>query len=160
VVLLLLAMVASVVTVRVRSMLHRSTLADVLRQARYVDTLCRTYARENDRPTTLVVNADAGSLRRLRQDGEAAGQEWAVPASWRITRVLTPRHDRKAGEAPVGFSRRGVSPSYAVRFSRSETASHGNWVVFAGLTGVAAETDDDDYASDILRSEADGHDAR
>lgn len=160
VVLLLLAMVVSVVTIRVQSMLQRSTLADILRQARYVDTLCRTYAHEHDQPVVMVIDLDGGTLRRLIRDGQEAGEDWALPNSWRITRVLTPQHDRKAGEVPVGFCRQGVSPTYAVRFSRSTEDAYGNWVIFAGLTGVAMETDNDDYASNILRTEASGLDAR
>ncbi len=158
VVLLILAIAAAAVTLRVHGPMRRARLDDVIAQVQQYDHLTRQWAREHDRPAQLVVDLSAGRLSRADEAGRATGSKpLELGSDWAITRLRIGREDVSGGQVSVHCSRAGLTPTYAMEL----TAPGGRrvWLLFAGLTGWAERVDDEAEVQDILAAAAERHDA-
>jgi len=149
VVLLIAAIAAAAVTLRVRAPLRRARMKDLVGQIAAFDRLTRAYAGEHDRPLRLVVDMAGRQLRRTDERAtEALGRPLELPSGWTIGRLLIGGRDVTAASAAISFSRRGLSRSYALLIEHE--AGPKQWILLAGLTGELIEADDEDRIRDIL----------
>ena len=68
-VILVLAIIAGSVTLRMAATVQRARMEDVVGRIEQFDRLARVHVREHDRPLRLVVNISAGTIRRTDPRG-------------------------------------------------------------------------------------------
>jgi len=142
-VIVLVALVAGAVTLRVRGTMRRATLAQTVDEWAGFDRLTRVLAESRRRPMSLVIDMGLGEVSRLDSDGVTeVGAALAVPAELTIAEVRLADGRRGWGRADVPCSARGLSPSYAVCLEDDRGGRR--WVLFAGLTGQRIEVDSDE----------------
>ena len=151
VVLVIMALIAAVVTLRIQGPLATATESDVADRIRQFDHVTREQARRQGRELRIVFDGGAGQLRRTTASGsETVGQAFRLPGTWRIARVVADGGIELGASVGLAVSAGGLSCSYAVRIE--DDHGRGMWIGFAGLTGEAFETDDDERIQDILGS--------
>ena len=149
VVMLILAIAAAAVSLRVRGPLQQAQMKDLLGQIVQFDYLTRTYARQHDQPVIVSVNLDAGLISRTSADGSrTVGGQLELPSRCRIGQVVLAGEAMDRGSAVIRCSRRGLTRSYAMRIE--ETNGPIQWVVISGLTGDALEPKDETQVKDNL----------
>ena len=157
-VLLIISIVAGAVMLRVQGPLHSTQMRDVIDQVRNFDLPTRSYALEQDRPVHLVVDLAAGELSRTDTQGtQLLGEPLKLPLGCRIARLLVRGEDVSTGSIAIGFSRLGLSPSYAVLLEGP--GNRRQWILVAGLSGEIVEIDDEQEVQNILDAAGQGVDA-
>lgn len=144
-VLVILAVAAAAVTLRMEAPMRNAQMADVIDEIAAFDDLTRSFARRHDRAVRLVVDTSAGRLSRHGEgDVEQLGTPLELPDGYRIARLLTRSEDVSAGSVSIRCSERGLTPTYAMRIAGP--ADRSCWVVIAGLTGetVRLENNEDE----------------
>lgn len=140
--LLILAIIAGAVTLRSRSLLGRARLADLVDRIGEFDHLARVYARRQDRPVRIVVELDAGRLRRMdAAEAETLGEELVLPEGCRIVRLRVGDRTAWGHSVSITCSRRGLTPTWAMLLE--DRAGRRRWVLLAGLSGQMTATDDE-----------------
>ena len=151
VVLTIIAVVAAAVTLRIQGPLGRARQRDVVESIGAFDHTTRVAAREQDRPLRLVIDAEAGELRRADGDGRLLESgRLRLPDGFRFERLLLRGADADAGFAGVSMvpcSRHGLTPSYALLL---DCGGVRRWLLVAGLTGTVVEVADEDEARQTL----------
>ena len=143
VVLLIVAILAGVVTLRLQGPLHRAEMRDVIERIAFFDHLTRVHAREHDRPLRLVVDIVAGDITRNYGDSiEQAGAPFELPRGCEFTKLYVGGDQISAGSTSMICSRRGITPTYALQVEHDTGLRQ--WILVAGLTGDAVEVSDED----------------
>ena len=148
VVLLIMAIVAGAVTMKMYSPLARAKLGDIVGQIRQFDAQTREYARQQDCSVRLVLDVNNGEIRRENRQGEELGTALVLPERFSIRRVWLAGDALFAGSASIGISRSGLSKTYAL--SLEDSTGQKRWILLAGLTGQAVELESDAQIQDIF----------
>ena len=151
---LLLALLASAVTLSFGAPLRRARAAQAVDQIRSIDSAARQAARRFNRPMTLSIDLDSGELEcRDSTRGGAAMFRAALPASHRIEEVRTPGQRVNGGGETLQISPGGYSRSYAIRLP-------GAWIMVSGLSGQLRVIDDENQIDSIFSALPPRNDAR
>ena len=154
--LLILAVIAGTVTLRLQGPTGRARLKDAVGRIGMFDSLTRRLALEHDRPLRLVVDLSRSELRRTSDD-EPAGTPLELGGDCTIERLLIRDKDISGGSASITCSRRGLTPSYAILVG-GPTGKQ--WLLFCGLTGEILETDDEEEIREVLAATGARNDPR
>ena len=158
IVLLILAIAAATVTLRVQGPMHSARMRDVIGQIGQFDRLTRTYARQHDQPVLMMVDPSANRLSRLAGcKCEPIGRPMELPDGFTIARLVVGSRHVGAAAAAIQCSRRGFGPSYAILLEGP--GDQRRWVLLTGLGGELLEPNDDSEVRDILAATAPGPDA-
>lgn len=160
VVLVIIALVTSIVAVRLQIPLQTAQLENAIRQVAFVDSQTRAHAREVSTACQIVYQLDHGQVFAQARGGHGARRfAFSLPGPLRLKQVWCPLLDHGTGRVQIDVSARGTSSTYAVCIEIPQSASR--WLLFSGLTGqVLYPQDDADVHQilDILRaSRADTH---
>ena len=150
VVLLILAIVAGAVTLRMQAPLYNARMRDVVDGISQFDHLTRTAAKEQDRPLRLVIDLDENFLTRADGRGKELDiPPFRIPKGFRIKTLLVRHREISGGKAMVRCSRKGLLPSYALAITSGKRTQ---WILFTGLTGHRILLTDEGQIREILRS--------
>ena len=148
-VLLLVAIAAAVVTVRMSGPAERMRMRDAADRVAQFDRASRAYALEHDESLRLVIDLSADEIARTDADGEeVSGRPLRMPGGWSIARLIINGEEAGVGSASVSVSRRGLTPSYAVLLTGP--ADRSQWILVTGLGGEVVALDDENQLRDIL----------
>ncbi len=155
VVLLILAISAAAVALRIHEPLGRARLDELVAEIGEFDALTRRYARENDRSVRLLVDLGAGRMGRSDEGGgEELGRSLELPGRARIARLWIGEREIGIGAASIGCSRRGLTPSYAMVLE--DEAGRKRWILVAGLSGQVIELESDEEVRNVLETLREG----
>lgn len=150
-VLLVLALVAGAVTLRVRPILARMDARACLDEMAGFDRLSRAFAREQGRPVLLLFDLAEGRVRRTSEDGrEALGQALDLGPGWRLAEIRLVGRSYRSGRVSVSISGRGLGPTYAVALEGA--GGERRRFLVAGLTGQVMEAETDKEVDDAFRA--------
>jgi len=154
VVLVIMAVVAGAVTLRLEGPLKRASMRELVDCVAGFDRLTRVWAREQDRPVTIVVDMAEGELSRVALDGKdeatAVGSALVLPERFEVAEVRTVLGRNEGGRAEIPCSRRGFSASYALCLE--DDSGMRQWILFAGLTGQMIQADDERQVQTIFEA--------
>jgi prepilin-type N-terminal cleavage/methylation domain-containing protein len=157
-VLLILAVVAAAVTLRSHVLLGRAEGKDLVERIGQFDHLTRVYARRHDRAVRIVVDLDAGRLRRTdAAETETLGEALVLPEGTRIVRLRVRDQEMYSHSVSITCSRRGLTPTWAMQLE--DANGRRQWLLLAGLSGRMVTTDNDDEIHRILAALGRGPDA-
>ena len=157
-VLLIAALAAGAVTLRLQGPMHSARMQDVAERIATFDRLSRTYAREHDRPVLLVMDLNESRLTRTGEDDSGPlGSPLELPGGCAIRRLMVGRQDIAMGRLSIRISRRGLTPTYGLLLEGP--AGRRQWLLLVGLTGQLVTVNDEDEARDILAATARRRDA-
>ncbi len=157
VVLLILAISAAAVTLRIQRPLGTARMRDLTDAIGHFDRLTRVSAQEQDRPLRIVADLSEGTLRRTDDRGRSLEtRPLRVPKGFEIRRALVRGRETERGEVIIPCSRRGLTPSYALLVVGG---GRQQWVVVAGLTGELVEVGSEKQVREILAMAGAGRDA-
>ncbi len=158
VVLLIMAIAAGAAVLRLDSPAARARMEDVVSEITNCDALVRNYAREHNRRVCLVVDLSENRLKCMDEQKEKRlGAEVKLPSRFSISRVLIGRMDINSGTTTINFTRKGLTPSYAVLLEGKKT--QGRWLFVSGLTGQIVEFDREEDVREIFTQLQKGPDA-
>lgn len=159
-VLLVLALVAGAVTLRVRPILLRMDMRACLDEAAEFDRMSRAIAREHGRPVLLVFDLAEGRVRRTGEDGrERLGEPLDLPPGRRLAEVRLAGRPVRSGCASVSISAAGLGPTYALAIEGRDGTDR-RWLLMAGLTGQVVEAADGKEVDDAFAAIKARNDAR
>lgn len=148
-VLVILAIAAAAVVLRLEGPMRRAQMRDVIGMIAQFDHLTRVHAREHDRPLRLVVDLNGGELGRTDEHGnQAVGAPLRLSSDYTIARLMIREEEISAGTAAVSCSRRGLTPSYAMLLEGK--GGRRQWIVLAGLTGTLVKIENEEEILDIF----------
>ena len=157
-VLVILAILAGAVALRLQGPMSHARMGDVAGAVEAFDHVTRTAAVEQDRPLRMLIDLGAGRLSRLDEDGRPLPvAPLVLPEGFRIARVLVREHDVADGQTTISCSRHGLTPTHALLL---EGQGQRRWLVFAGLARDALGVDDETQAKEILEVASPRRDAR
>jgi len=156
-VLLVAAIAAAAVALRVQTPLRHARLGDATGAIGQFDRMTRRAAREQDRPLRMVVGLSARRLSRTDEHGRVTASAMALPTGVSIERLLVRGQAVTETEVAISCSRRGLMPTYAMLVS---SGGERRWIVVAGLTGETVEVESEQEVREIIEAAAAGHDAR
>jgi len=145
--LVILALAAGVVALRLDGPLARMNVRDALSAMAEFDANTRTWARHQDKPAQIVIDLDAGMLRRQDADGVEIGKSLVLPPACRMEKLALPQAEHTAGNIILPCSRQGRTHSYAIKIRRGERSS---WLLLPGLGGEAMMVENDEEITAIL----------
>ena len=158
-VLLLMALLATGVSLSLKGVLRDAELRNAASQLIQFDRLAREQARRSDRPSQLRFELQAGRVRNIdARTKTVQGRELQLPAGVAIEQVRTARQPRGGADAVVPCSARGQTTSYAVLLRG--VGRQQLWLVVAGLSGTVETVRDDQTVNQTFALLAHGHDAR
>jgi len=153
VVLLILAISAAAVTLRIQGPLHNAQMSDVVERVVEFDLLTRTFARQNDQPVWVCVNLDENRILRSRKEQDAfkeCGQPMTLPEGFSISRLMLRENDCEHGSVTIRFSRRGLGPSYVLRLTGP--GDREQWILITGVGGQLVQITNEEEARNILEA--------
>jgi len=145
--LVILALAAGVVALRLDGPLARMNVQDALSAVAEFDANTRTWSRSQDKPAHIVIDLDAGTLRRQDTDGVEIGKSLTLPSACRMEKLALPRAEHTTGKIILPCSRQGRMHSYAVKIRRGERSG---WLLLPGLGGEALMMENDEEVTAIL----------
>ena len=151
VVLLILAISAAAVTLRIQGPLHNAQMSDVVERVAEFDLLTRTFARENDQPVWVCVNLDKNQLQRSRKEQDTykeCGSAMTLPDGFSISRLMLRDNDYEHGSVMIRFSRLGLGPSYVLRLIGPSDREQ--WILVTGVGGQLVQITNEEEARNIL----------
>jgi len=150
-VLLILAMVAGAVTLRVQPIFARMDAEGCLDAVADFDRLSRSFAREQNRSLLLVFDFADGSLRRMSEDGrETLGQTLPLASGWHFAEVRLAGTLIRSGSVSLRLSDQGLGPTYAVSI-RNRNGQIRRLLV-AGLSGQVMEAATQQEVDDAFKA--------
>ncbi len=153
-VLMVMAVVAGAVTLRLEGPLKRASMRELVDSVAGFDRLTRVWARQQGRPVTIVIDMAGGELSRVALDNRdgttAVGSALVLPERFRVTEVRTALGRNQGGRMEIPCSRRGLSASYALCLQDDRGTRQ--WILFAGLTGQMIQVDDERQVQTIFES--------
>ena len=133
-VLLIAAIAAGAVAIRLGGPLAQTSLEDAVGQIAQADQLARAYARQHGRPLVLVYQVDRNRVfRQEADDRRPSGGVLELPRSIRLRRVIAEGRELASGQAELAVSRQGYSPTYGLELMTDKGRQV--WLLAAGLTG-------------------------
>lgn len=153
VVLLILAISAAAVTLRIQGPLHNAQMSDVVERVAEFDLLTRTFARENDQPVWICVNLDENQLQRSRKEQDTykeCGRAMTLPDGFSLTRLMLGEKEYDHGAVTIRFSRQGLGPSYVLRLSGP--GGREQWIFMTGVGGQLVQIKNEEEARNILEA--------
>jgi prepilin-type N-terminal cleavage/methylation domain-containing protein len=148
VVLLILALLAGAVALRLESPLRRARLEDLAQTIVAFDHLSRVYARQHDRSVRIEVDLAQGRLRRTDTRGQDLGTALELPDGYRVARLMVRGQDYRTGSVALLCSRLGLTPTYGLLLEGP--AGRRQWILLAGLTGETLELETEDDVRAVL----------
>jgi prepilin-type N-terminal cleavage/methylation domain-containing protein len=106
VVLLILAIAAGAVALKVAGPLSRVEFDAVADRISQFDALTRRYATEHDRPVGLLVDLSNGRISRIDGDGAQLGGELDLPEGVRIAAVIVAGRRIATGRVSIALRAR------------------------------------------------------
>lgn len=153
VVILVLAVIAGAVTLRMAASVQRARMDDVIGRIEQFDRLARVHTREHDRPLRLVVDMTAGTFQRTDARGsDEPCPPLVLPDGYRIARLLVKAHAATSGSVSITCSRLGLTPSYALGIEGP--AGQRKWLLVTGLSGRFVECESEEKTRNILAATA------
>ncbi|MBN1941688.1 MAG: prepilin-type N-terminal cleavage/methylation domain-containing protein [Phycisphaerae bacterium] len=153
VVLLILAISAAAVTLRIQGPLHNAQMGDVVERVAEFDLLTRTFARENDQPVWVCVDLNKNQLRRSRREEDQykeCGRAMTLPEGFSLSRLMLSQKEYDHGEITIRYSRRGLGPSYVLRLTGP--GEREQWVLMTGVGGQLVQIENEEEARNILEA--------
>ncbi len=158
-VLLLMALLATAVTLSLKGVLRDAELRNAASQLIQFDRLAREQARRSNRPSQLHFEPQARRVRSVDvRTQKAQGRELQLPAGVSIEQVRTAWQARDDIDVVVPCSARGQTGSYAVLLRGA--GQRRLWLVVTGLSGTTETERDDHTVNQTFALLANGHDAR
>ena len=151
VVLLILAISAAAVTLRIQGPLHNAQMSEVVERVAEFDLLTRTFARENDQPVWVCVNLDENRLQRSRKEQDSfkeCGTAMTLPDGFSLARLIVGEKDYGSGSVTIRFSRQGLGQSYVLRLTGP--GDREQWILMTGVGGQMVQIKDEAEARNIL----------
>ena len=146
VVLLVLAILAAVVAIKLEGPAGQARMTDVADRIAAMDSTVRGIAETRDKPLRLVIDLDEGRLHAT--DGRNdVGSPCVLPDRFCIGAVRTRDGERNAGTVDIPVSRLGLTPTYAVRLEGP--GGRKQWILVAGLSGERVEIDESELRTII-----------
>jgi len=145
--LVILALAAGVVALRLDGPLARMSVRDALSAVGEFDAATRTWARHQDKPAQIVIDLDTGTLLRQDADGQKIGKPLTLPSACRMEKLALPHAEHTTGKIILPCSRQGRTHSYAIKIRRGD---RGGWLLLPGLGGEAMVMENDEEVTTIL----------
>jgi len=158
IVLLILAIAAAAVVLRVQGPMQRAEMRRIVDAVEQFDGTTRLAARRQDRSLRLVIDLSRGRLTRTQPDGGIVNATpLEMPSGVSIGKVIVRDRQIRSGTVSIACSRQGWTPSYAMRLDGDDGR---RWILFAGMTGAVVNVDDEKQVRDILAMAVDEPAAR
>jgi len=142
VVIMIVAITAAAVTLRLEGPLRRAGMRDVVEAVASFDRLSRAYAREHDRSVRVVVDTVRGQLVRTdASSGGVVGAPVKLPPEYRIAKVWVRGRAAADTQTTIPCSRLGLMPTYALLLHGPGRRRQA--LLFAGLSGELLRLDDE-----------------
>ena len=149
VVLMIVAISAAVVTLRIDGPMHRAQMEDVVGRVAQFDRLTREYARQHDRALRLVVHVGDREIRRTNaRELENLGASLILPGGFRIEQMRLRGEVAADRRSSLACSRHGLTPTYALQLRGP--GGELRWIVFAGLTGELIDVEEEWQVQEIF----------
>ena len=166
IVLLLIAVTATITMVSLGSFASQSRMEDVLSSIESFDHLSRQQALRSERSTQIVIDLDEQTIRQAGSNRVgASGSSLRIPSGFRLVSVrLLELDDLKQGDRDrvgdgqftLACSPLGYTASYAVSVRRENgngvATSTSVWIVFAGLTGHSQRITNEEQLNALVES--------
>ena len=156
VVILIMAIVAAAVTIRIQTPMRHARIEDAAGTIGQFDRMTRLAAREQDRPLRMVLGLPARELKRTDEHGGPAGMPIALPTGVTVEQLLVRGQAASGTQVAISCSSRGLTPTYAMLVS---SGGQRRWIVVAGLTGEVVEVESDQEVRRIIETTASRSDA-
>ncbi len=156
-VLLIMAIVAAAVTLRMQGPLRQSQTAEVIDRIRAFDEITRTYARQQDQTLQVMVDMSANKLGRTNSAGQAVGAGLELPKGCSFNSVSLATDRAHGGKALLVCGNTGYTPTYCLEVQDAQRQRH--WLLFAGLSGEMKVYESQNAAQQVLAALS-GSDAR
>jgi prepilin-type N-terminal cleavage/methylation domain-containing protein len=157
-VLLIIAIAAAAVTLRVQGPMGHARMRDAVDAIGQFDRTTRQAARAQDRPLWLTVDLAAGTIRRVTDSGrEADGAVLSLPDGFAMERLLVRGQETGDSARALTCSRSGLVPTYALLL---RGGGERRWLVVAGLTGELLEVAGEGEARELVAATGPGRYAR
>lgn len=159
VVLVLLALLAGVATMRLALPYRQARLGDVVQRIRVMDEQVRFRAARCDQAVWLVCDFDSNAIcAEVSGDERVAHLRCVLPRAIALGRVRLVGRIHDGGRMTIPVAADGQTASYAVRLDVGQRP--GPWLFFAGISGqmtvLESETDVDElFAFPEGRADAD-----
>ena len=148
VVLLIAAIAASAVTLRMRRPLQTAKARNLAGAIGQFDRVTRVAAQQQDRPLVIRIDPAGGVLVRTDHAGRRLETPpLRLPKGFRITELWIQRRRSVEQRHSIPISRQGLSPSYAMLIIGD---GHRQWIATAGLTGLSFQPETDAQARDMF----------
>lgn len=135
-VVVLMGLLATVVAVSLGDLRRQARLEEMIERVQLMDAAMRAHARRFNAPQRLVVDLDAGELRReAAADGEALGRSLRLPGPVHLTALRTAGGRFTERSVAVPCSGQGRTPSYALTLAGPDGGQR--QILFIGTTGRA-----------------------
>ncbi len=152
IVLLILAVVAGAVVLRIGPKPGRAALADITDRVLFFDHNSRVLTRQRGEPINMVFNLAVCSARCEDKNGKRLVENsMELPARCSIAKLMTAGRQFTSSSVSIHCSPLGLSPSYAVLL---EAGDWRQWVLISGLTGQPTKVQDEKQVKAILQLEA------
>ena len=149
-VVLIIAVAAAAVTLRVQRPLRNAQMADVIGAIGQFDFTTRSAAQSQDRPLRMVMDLGGGSVSLTDADGKALTDAAVrMPEGFALARVLVRAQSATGGSMTIPCSAAGYTPTYAVNITGGGAS---RWLVVAGLTGQVLEVENEAKASQLVQA--------
>jgi type II secretory pathway pseudopilin PulG len=148
-VVLIMAIAAGVVVLRVEGPMNNARMRDVVDQVSAFDSLSRARAVEQDAAVRMTIDSGAGLLKWAAANAkESFSPAVRLPDGYAVREVRVRGNRVEGATADIVFSRLGLSPSYAVLLEGP--GGRRQWMLFAGLTGQMVEASDETEITNIF----------
>jgi len=135
---------------------RRAAQADVVSTIAHLDHTARLAAQRTGEATRLRFDLERGRVQVVRGDDHAEPRTVALPAGFRLDRMLLQGADAAAsvdvdertyGTVDVPMATSGFSVTYAVLLMSNDETT---WLVFTGLTGQLNQVTDEDELDNLF----------
>ena len=151
VVLLVLAITAGAVALRVAGPMARAKVENIVGRIAQFDRTTRRHCISNDRKVRMVIDLGEGRLQLTDAGGrDLQGQTLVLPKPLKIAQVVLAEDETSSGIVTLSCSTRGLMQSYAMLVEGA--GEREQWLMFCGLTGRVVEMDGYDQVVETFRA--------
>lgn len=149
VVLLILALTAGAVTLRLHAQGRAANVADVVDSLKSFDHQSRQLAQRRGQGCLVTWNLAGGAIGRSDLNGKGDwGDGWQAPPGYALAELIVGSQRTDRGRMALPCTGGGQMSSYAVHVVGPK--DEGTWLLVAGLSGSGVEVDNAKSAQDIL----------